>query len=113
MRIQLCPALMDWIVFLVLFAVLYSAGERGLSGNQRAWLGSISMVTYTVTSILVGLILSRTNARKLLLLSTVLTTVLGAVCLLLQDFAWQMVLSQLAGNMPGHFLQFVPDVYAR
>ena len=34
MRIQLCPALMDWIVFLVLFAVLYGAGERGLSGSQ-------------------------------------------------------------------------------
>ena len=44
MRIQLCPALMDWIVFLVLFAVLYGAGERGLTGSQCAWLGAITMV---------------------------------------------------------------------
>ena len=79
MRIQLCPALMDWIVFLVLFAVLYSAGQRGLTGNQCAWLGAITMVTYMVTSLLVGMILTRRNARRVLLLSTVLTTALGAV----------------------------------
>ena len=30
MFMQICPALMDWTVFLVLFAVLYGAGERGL-----------------------------------------------------------------------------------
>ena len=33
MRIQLCPALMDWIVFLVLFAVLYSAGRARPDGQ--------------------------------------------------------------------------------
>jgi predicted MFS family arabinose efflux permease len=97
MRIQLCPALMDWIVFLVLFAVLYGAGERGLTGSQCAWLGAITMVTYTVTSFLVGMILTRSNARKLLLLSTVLTTVLGAACLVVEDFVVQMVCLSLLG----------------
>ena len=97
MRIQLCPALMDWIVFLVLFAVLYGAGERGLTGSQCAWLGAITMVTYTVTSFLVGMILTRSNARKLLLLSTVLTTVLGAACLVIEDFVVQMVCLSLLG----------------
>lgn len=51
MRIQLCPALIDWIVFLVLFAVLYSAGARGLTDNQCAWLGAIGLVTYTVSAV--------------------------------------------------------------
>ena len=97
MRIQVCPALMDWIVFLVLFAVLYGAGERGLTGSQCAWLGAITMVTYTVTSFLVGMILTRSNARKLLLLSTVLTTVLGAACLVVADFVVQMVCLSLLG----------------
>ena len=97
MRIQLCPALMDWIVFLVLFAVLYSAGQRGLTGSQCAWLGAITMVTYMVTSLLMGMILTRRNARRLLLLSTVLTTVLGAACLVLEDFLVQMVCLGLLG----------------
>lgn len=97
MRIQLCPALMDWIVFLILFAVLYSAGERGLTGGQKAWLGAISMVTYTVTSLLVGLILTRRNARTLLIWSTLLTTALGAVCLMVIHFPMQMVVLGLLG----------------
>ena len=41
MLVQICPALMDWTVFLVLFAVLYGAGERGFSGLQCAWIGGI------------------------------------------------------------------------
>ncbi|MHB9068115.1 MAG: MFS transporter [Pirellulaceae bacterium] len=98
MRIQLCPALMDWIVFLVLFAVLYSAGERGLTGSQCAWLGSITMVTYMATSLLMGMILTRRNARRLLLLSTVLTTMLGAACLVLEDFRMQIVCLGLFGG---------------
>ena len=97
MRIQLCPALMDWIVFLILFAVLYSAGERGLTGGQKAWLGAISMVTYTVTSLLVGLVLTRGNARALLIWSTLLTTILGAVCLIVVHFQVQMVILGLLG----------------
>lgn len=97
MRIQLCPALMDWIVFLILFAVLYSAGERGLAGSQKAWLAAISMVTYTATSLLVGLVLTRGNARSLLILSTLLTTVLGAICLLVSHFTTQMVVLGLLG----------------
>jgi predicted MFS family arabinose efflux permease len=103
MRIQLCPAFMDWLVFLVLFAVLYRAGERGLTGNQCVWLGAITMVTYTVTSLLVGMILTRRNARRLLLLSTVLTTVLGAACLVLEDFLAQMVCLGLLGVGLGTF----------
>ena len=71
MFMQICPALMDWLGFLVLFAVLYGAGERGFSGLQCAWLGGIGQLTYMVTSLLAGLVLTRRNARSLLLASTV------------------------------------------
>lgn len=55
------------------------------------------MVTYMVTSLLVGLILSRGNARWMLLLSTAMTTVLGAACLVVQDYAAQMICLALLG----------------
>ena len=95
MFIQLCPALMDWTVFLVLFAVLYGAGERGFSGLQCALIGGIWQLTYMVTSLLAGLVLTRRNARGFLLASTTGSTVMGIVCLLLTSFAPQMVCQAL------------------
>ena len=44
MLMQVCPALMDWTVFLVLFAVLYGAGKRSFSGLQCA--GSAASVNW-------------------------------------------------------------------
>ena len=86
---------MDWTVFLVLFAVLYGAGERGFSGLQCAWIGGIGQLTYMVTSLLAGLVLTRRNARGFLLASTTGSTVMGIVCLLLTSFAPQMVCQAL------------------
>ena len=87
MFMQVCAALMDWIGFLVLFAVLYGAGEHGFSGVQCAWVGGIGQLTYMVTSLLAGLVLTRRNARGLLLASTAGSTVMGIVCLSLTSFA--------------------------
>jgi hypothetical protein len=95
MFIQICPALMDWTVFLVLFAVLYGAGERGFSGLQCAWIGGIGQLTYMASSLLAGLVLTRRNARGFLLSSTVGGTVLGIVCLLVTSFAPQMACQAL------------------
>jgi len=95
MFIQICPALMDWTVFLVLFAVLYGAGERGFSGLQCAWLGGIGQLAYMVASLLVGVVLTRRNARGFLLTSTVGSTLLGIVCLQLTTFAPQMLCQSL------------------
>jgi len=91
MHIQFCPALMDWTVFLVLFAALYGAGERHLTGMQCAWLGGINQVTYMATSIAAGVILSRRNARALLVLGTVGSTVLGVASILTQAFVPQLI----------------------
>ena len=90
MFMQICPALMDWTVFLVLFAVLYGAGERGFSGLQCAWIGGVGQLAYMVTSPLVGLLLTRCNARGLLLASTAGSTVMGIACLLWTSFAIQL-----------------------
>ncbi len=90
MFMQVCPALMDWTVFLVLFAVLYGAGERGFSGLQCAWVAGIGQLAYMVTSPLAGLALTRRNARGFLLASTAGSTVMGIVCLRLTSFAPQM-----------------------
>lgn len=97
MIIQLCPALLDWIVFLVLFAALYGAGERNMSGLQCAWLGGIPQITYMISSLVVGVLLSRRNARTVLLAATVLSTVLGIACLNLTAFTTQMLALGLFG----------------
>jgi hypothetical protein len=95
MFIQICPALMDWTVFLVLFAVLYSAGARGFSGLQCAWIGGIGQLAYMATSLLAGLLLTRRNARGLLFTATAGSTVMGIICLLLTSFAPQMACQTL------------------
>ncbi|NLF69007.1 MAG: MFS transporter [Candidatus Anammoximicrobium sp.] len=95
MFMQICPALMDWTVFLVLFAVLYGAGERGFSGLQCAWIGAVGQLAYMVASLLVGLVLTRRNARGVLLASTLGSTVMGVACLLVTSFAIQLALQAL------------------
>ncbi len=86
MRIQICPALMDGIVFLVFFAVLYGAGARGLSSAQCAWLGGIPQIAYMATSITIGAFLTRRNARGWLLAGTVACGGFGAAALLVTAF---------------------------
>jgi len=95
MFIQVCPALMDWIVFLVLFAVLYGTDERGFSALECAWITGIGQLTYMAASLLAGLVLTRRNAGGFLLASTVGSTVMGAVCLLVTTVAPQMACEAL------------------
>lgn len=88
----LCPAMMDLIVFLVPSAVSYSIGDRHLPLLQCAWLNGICLFTYMLTSLAVGWILSRRNARVLLLASTAITVLSGAGGLFCRafwpTFAW-------------------------
>ncbi|MCA1809207.1 MAG: MFS transporter [Lentisphaerae bacterium] len=88
MRIYFGPALMDWLIFLVLFAVLYGAGERGLSTRQCAWLGGIYQAGYMVSSLLIGMLINQRNARLLLFTSTIASGLLGIFCLFSHDFTW-------------------------
>lgn len=86
MLIFLSPAIMDAIVFLVLFAVTYGAGERGMEIRQIAWLGGIFQLAYMSSSVGVGLALSRKNARGFLLFSVVLGMVSAMASLVLKGF---------------------------
>ncbi|MBT3378143.1 MAG: MFS transporter [Lentisphaerae bacterium] len=97
MRIQTCPALMDWLLFLVLFAVLYAAGARGFSLGQCAWLGGIFQIAYLMASPVVGMFLSRRNARAILIASTTACTVFGVAALLCAGFVPLMVALGLTG----------------
>lgn len=91
MKIYLCPALMDALVFLVTFAVMYRAGEQGLSVTQCAWMAGLFQLAYMFTSLAIGFLLSRRNARVLLLASTALCTICGVTCLLAQQFMLMLI----------------------
>jgi len=86
MKIYICPALMDALVFLVTFAVMYRAGERGMSITQCAWMAGLFQLAYMLTSLAVGFLLSRRNTRVILLAGTVLCTLCGVTCLMAQEF---------------------------
>lgn len=86
MIIFLCPAVMDAIVFLVLFAVSYGAGARGMDTHQCAWLGGLFQLTYMVFSMAVGLMLSRRNARSFLLVGVGLGMAAALAALALKSF---------------------------
>lgn len=86
MKIYMCPALMDALVFFVTFAVMYRAGEQGMSITQCAWMAGLFQLTYMLTSLAVGFLLSRRNTRVVLLAGTVLCTFCGVTCLMVQEF---------------------------
>lgn len=87
MRIFFCPAVLDTIVFLVLFAVSYGAGERGMTMSQCAWLGGVFQLAYMTTSPVSGFMLSRRNARAILIGSTAMAALLAALGVVLKGFA--------------------------
>lgn len=82
MKIYLCPALMDTLIFLVTFAVMYRAGDTA----RCAWLAGLHQVVYMLSSLAAGWVLTRRNARFLLLASTALSLVLGSGCLIMERF---------------------------
>ena len=86
LRVYVCPALMDWLMALVPFAVSYGAGERGMTLGQVAWLGGIFLVTYMAMSLASGRFLSRRNALPILIASTVGGILLGTLALAARQF---------------------------
>jgi len=92
------PALLDWLIFLVLFAVLYGAGERGWSIRQCAWLGGSFQLAYMCTSFVIGLALSRARAKTFLLVGTAGAMVVAIGCLILRDYHRLLVALSLLGT---------------
>lgn len=90
MRIYLCPAAIDLILFLVVFAVNYAAGERRMTGWQAAWLMGAQQVAYMTFSLISGWMLTRRNARAILLTGTAATTAAAVVCFCVTGF-WPLM----------------------
>lgn len=97
MLIYLCPALIDLIGFLALFAVAYGAGERGMTMAQCAWLGGIFQIVYMLISLAAGLVLTRRNARIILLVSIVLSMAGISGTLLIKEFVPLLVAMGIFG----------------
>jgi MFS family permease len=97
MRIFICPALMDLLVYLVSFAVFYGAGERGLTLAQNAWLGGSMQIVYLLFSLASGALLTRRNARPILLFSTVASGAVSIACLVLTGFVPLLIALGLFG----------------
>jgi len=68
--IYLSPALMDWLVFFVSFAVFYAAGVRGVGMAECGWLGVLFQAAYMTSSFVSGHFITCRNAQRVLLLST-------------------------------------------
>ena len=91
--LQLCPALMDWLLFLTMFAILYGAGAHGFSPSQWTWLGVLMQIAYLLGSLATGRLLTPRSTRPLLLGSTLVSIVLMAAALWAEMFVPLAVLS--------------------
>ena len=78
----LSPALMDWLVFFVAFAVFYAAGARGVGMAECGWLGILFQAAYMASSFASGHFITHRNARMVLLLSTLVCGIssVGILC---------------------------------
>jgi len=95
--LYLCPALVDWLLFLTCFAVLYAAGARGFSTAQCAWLGALLQLAYLSASLGAGRRLTPHNAGRWLPVSAALGTGACAAALLVRAFAPLAALIALIG----------------
>jgi Major Facilitator Superfamily len=80
--LYLSPALMDWMVYFVSFAVFYAAGVRGVGMQECGWLGILFQAAYMTSSFVSGHFITHRNARGILLASTVVCGIssVGVLC---------------------------------
>jgi len=103
MLMYLCPALMDWLLFFVFFAVFYSAGIRGLSMHECAVLGILIQVAYMIFSLVAGHLLNRRNAKTILLASTSAAGIFGIWSLYTEQFGILLTVLMLLGVSAAFF----------
>ena len=101
--LQLCPALMDWLLFLTMFAILFGAGARGFTPAQWTWLGVLMQLTYLLGSLATGFLLTPRSTRPLLLGSTVAGIALMAAALWAEGFVALALLSAGIGLLAAAF----------
>lgn len=94
---------MDWLLFLTNFAVLYRAGEQHLTFNQCARLAGIWSLFYMLTSLGAGFVISRRNARLILLISTACTVLAVILCLVAVQFQALLIGMAILGIFTAFF----------
>jgi MFS family permease len=103
--------LLDWILFLVIFAVSYGAGKRGMTMMEVAWLGGAMQIAYMITSVGSGFLLTRRNALGIVIASTVASVAAGALCLVTSSFgplaAWMAALGVASAFFFNSFQTFM------
>ncbi len=84
--LYLIPALMDWMVFFVSFAVFYAAGARGAGLQECAWLGVLFQSAFMAGSFMSGHFITNGNARRGLWTSTLICGIASIGILYLSAF---------------------------
>ncbi len=103
MLIYIPPAMMDWLLFFVFFAVFYSAGKHGLGTAKCALLGILFQVGYMVFSLAVGHWLNRRNAKPVLIASTVLCGAASVLGLCSTSITWLAAAMLILGSGAAFF----------
>lgn len=96
----LCPALMDWLIFFAVFAVFYRAGEINLPHGQTVALAVLFQTAYLLACPVMGRILTRRNAKPLLIIGVIGSALSGALALVAASFSF-MLAAMLALGIVG------------
>jgi len=97
------PALMDWLLLLVNFAVMYRAGQQHFTFYQCAWLAGMWSLLYMLASMATGFLITRKNSRAILLGSTAGTVLATVYCLAVVKFQALMFGLALMGVFTAFF----------
>jgi len=103
MTMYLGALLMDLMCFLVFFAVLYGTGGPHMTDAQRAWIGAGMQITYMPFSFIIGRVLTRRNARAILLVGTIGATGAGVSALFCEGFTALFLLFLVFGMFGAFF----------
>ena len=96
MKIYLFPFLMDLVCFVVMLHVTNEAGRQKLTNLQAAAFMGMQALVYMLVCPLAGRVLTRSNAKALLIASTLLILCVNVPACLLRQY-W-LVLLLIAGN---------------
>lgn len=94
---------MDWLLVLANFVVMYRAGQQHFTLNQCAWLAGMWSLFYMLTSMGSGFLVSRKNARSILLTSTAFAVLATVFCLAVVQFHALLVGMAMMGIFTAFF----------
>jgi len=103
MHIYLFPLLMDFVNFMVILRVTDEAGRHDLSPLATASFMGMQSIVYMIGCALIGRLLTRRNAKAIVLISTVATLLVNLPACLVDEFWVLVVLMGLQGACAAGF----------